>query len=800
MLVSLNWLKEFVDTDKNAEGIADILTMGGMEVEAITHLGKTLSQIQIAKIVEVTAHPHDAKLHVTKIDLGDRKVSVVCGAPNVAPGQITAFAGLGVKLPSGISIEERQIKGIPSPGMLCSEKELSIGDDESGILVFDEDLPLGKPLSSALPYLEDYILETSVTPNRGDCLSILGVAREVAALLDIEWKKPVFQIHESNTDINHKIRIELPDPDLCLRYVARLVEGVSLGKSSLEARIKLLRAGVRPISNVVDVTNLVLLECGQPLHAFDYELLEDQKIVVKRSRPGDLFTTLDGIERTLPNDSLMIMDGRRSVALAGIMGGANSEINDSTQNVLIESACFEPFGIRRTSKSLGLSTEASYRFERGVDPEGSLWAASRCAFLMQKYARGAIARGVADSYPSPIVRKPVSVRSHKVNTLLGTKLETAEIAGLLERLNIDTEQSRPEDAIMCSPPSWRWDLDREVDMAEEVARMMGIQNISVTMPKLNTAPDHTRQRHDMVRKSAELMDTSGFTEIITMSFISSEAFREFDLSSSEGFALMNPLSEDAVVMRSSLVPGLLTVMKRNANFRNDNLKLYEIGRTFTPINGADLPQEDLKLSFLAVGSRNPFLWNLPKDELIDFYDAKGALETLLEGFDILDVEYVPSEKAFLHPGKSADVWVNDRNIGYLGELSPINARRHELDQAVYICEVMLEPIFAKAHGERVFRAIPRYPYIERDLSIIVEEKVSGAMIKRLISHLGRDIISSVNLFDLYRGESIPKGRQSMAFRIRYQSENRTLTDEEVQEIHSHILEALSTQFGASTRE
>lgn len=472
MLVSLNWLKEFVDIDQSASDVAEALTMGGIEVEAVTHVGKELSRILTAKVEEITDHPSASKLHLVKIDLGGRGLTVVCGAPNVEVGQIVPYAGPGVTLPSGDAIEEREVRGITSAGMLCSEKELVLGDDASGLLVLDPNLKVGIPLTEALPFIEDFILETSVTPNRGDCLSVLGTARDLAALLGKSWKIPEYALEESDREIHDKIAIEVPDYDLCPRYVARMVEGVKIAPSPLEVRVRLSRSGVRPISNVVDVTNLVLLELGQPLHAFDCDLLEDRKIVVRRCDPDEVFTTLDGQERKLPKDTLMIRDGKRSVALAGVMGGLNSEISDSTTNVLIESACFEPFGIRRSSKTLGLSTEASYRFERGIDPEGSFLAARRCAYLVKKYAGGSIARGCVDVYPVPIERRPVVVRPAKVNNLLGIKLQAEEMELHLGKLAIEVRKSGNDDqALVCTPPPWRWDLEREVDMAEEVARV-----------------------------------------------------------------------------------------------------------------------------------------------------------------------------------------------------------------------------------------------------------------------------------------------------------------------------------------
>lgn len=803
MLVSLNWLKEFVDIEESAEEIADLLTMGGIEVEGITYFGDGLDKVFTAQIKEISPHPSADRLRLARLSLGDRDVEVVCGAPNIQVGQIVPYAAAGAVLPSGLELIEREIKGVRSAGMLCSEKELNLGEDASGILVFESDTPIGVPLVDALPFVKDAILETSVTPNRGDWLSILGTAREVAALLGRPWRTPEFQLPEGSVHIKDRARIDVPDNDLCPRYVATMVEGVHIGPSPFKVRLRLARSGVRAISNVVDATNLILMECGQPLHAFDFALLEEGRIVVKRCEPGETFVTLDGQERKLPPNALMIRDGKRSVALAGIMGGLNSEINDATTTVLIESACFERFGIRRTAKALGMGTEASFRFERGIDPEGSLWAARRTAYVIQQMAGGTILAGHLDEYKVPITRPEVRVRPAKMNNLLGLSLSTQQMCSYLERLGLTCRQEETTDAsFVVEPPSWRWDVEREVDVAEEVARIHGFQNVPECMPSYVSATDKTRENHHWVQRVADLMNSSGFSEIITMSFVSAGAAREFipNLSEPAVLPLMNPLIEDYAVMRTSLLPGLLAAMKRNASFRSQDLKLYEIGRTFTPVSGQELPREDLRLGGLATGARYPVLWNMTKDEQVDFYDVKGALENLLEGLGVTDVSFEPSRVTFLHPGKSADLIVEGQNIGFVGELAPYKTREHDLAGNTYIFEILLEPLLIRSCKETVFRPIPRYPYIERDLSVIIEEKYSWDEIKQLISRLGHDIITSVVLFDIYRGESIPEGCQSVAFRLRYQSENRTLTDEEVQTVHSLVASVLKRELGAAMRE
>jgi len=814
MLVSFKWLKEFVEIDRSAEEVADLLTMAGIEVESVTRVGDGLEKVLTARIEEILPHPSTGKLHLARLRLDRREVTVVCGAPNTAVGQTVPYAPPGAVLPSGMEIAEREIRGVVSPGMICSEKELGLGEDASGIMVIDWPVQIGVPLTDALPDAADSILEVSVTPNRGDCLSILGIAREVAALTGRTCNPPTFALHEDSTGIHDRFRITVPDADLCPRYAARLVQGVTIGPSPLQIRLRLARSGVRPISNVVDVTNYVLLECGQPLHAFDCALLKNNEIIVRRCDPGEVFVTLDGSERKLPENALTIRDGKRSVALAGIMGGLNSEIHEGTSAVLIESACFERFGVRRTAKALGMSTEASFRFERGVDPEGSLWAAHRAAYLMRELAGGNIMAGFIDVYPEAIPRPAVRVRTDRVNALLGLNLTADEMETYMARLGVTAARGDAAGEVLtCSPPSWRWDLEREVDFAEEVARIHGFQNIPLSMPSYVSAPDRTLEDRKQITGVATAMNASGFTEIITMSFVSGESAREFVKTPNTGgeLALLNPLTEDYAVMRTSLIPGLLATLKRNMNFRCEDLKLYELGKTFTALAGEDLPREDLRLGIIASGRRFPEVWHFHRGEVnelgkievgpqVDFYDLKGALENVLEGLGVADAQFVPAEEPFLHPGKSATVLVGGQNIGYIGELSPGKVRELDLPRPVQMGEIRLEPLFVQSRKERVFRPIPRYPFIERDLSLIVERNCSGDNIKHLISRLGHDIISSVILFDLYRGESIPEGSQSVAFRIRYQAEDRTLTDEEVNEVHARVVETLAKELGATLRE
>jgi phenylalanyl-tRNA synthetase beta chain len=801
MLVSFNWLKEFVEIERSAAEVAELLTMGGMEVEGLSRKGAELSSILTARIEEITPHPSADRLQLARVRLHDREETVVCGAPNIAVGRIVPYAAPGAVLPGGQRIEAAEVRGVRSAGMLCSERELDLTDDHSGIMQLENSVAIGVPLTEVLPFVDDYVLETSVTPNRGDCLSMVGTAREVAALSDKPWKRPDLASEVSDSPIQERISLEVPDSDLCPRYVATMVEGLTIGPSPLPVRVRLHRAGMRPISNVVDATNLILLECGQPLHAFDWSLLRGRKIVVRRCDPGESFVTLDGENRKLPDHTLMIRDAERSVALAGIMGGLNSEINEHTESVLIESACFEPFGVRRTAKALGMSTEASFRFERGVDPEGTLWAALRAAQLIQQTAGGRVLRGHLDAYPRPIERPAVTVRTRKVNGLLGVKLTKNQIRSLLKRLDMEVHDGGRESCSV-TPPSWRWDLPREVDMIEEVARVYGFQNIPVSMVRYESAPDRSRVERRALRRVARVFASTGFTEIISMSFVPKQAAWEFfaDADQTGPLGLMNPLTEDISHMRTSLLPGLLAAARRNVSFRNEDLRLFELGRVFEPTPGQELPRERHVVAGVATGARYPALWHFQRGGLdvagkitqnprVDFYDVKGALENLFEALGIGDISFVPSSRSYLHAGKSADVLLDGEPIGFAGQLTPAKCREHGLEEHTQLFEILLEPLLVRSRKEKAFRPIPRYPYI-----------VSGDTIKRLISRLGHDIIVSVNLFDLYRGESIPIGYQSMAFRIRYQSPERTLTDEEVETVHSQVASMLAEEVGASMRE
>ncbi|MGC8658562.1 MAG: phenylalanine--tRNA ligase subunit beta [Desulfomonilaceae bacterium] len=814
MLVSLNWLKEFVDINITPNEVAEVLTMGGIEIESLNRVGSELKSCFTAKIENVYAHPKSDKLKLVDINIGSRTETVVCGAPNVRAGLVVAYAPDGANLASGIKVSRLTIKGVESRGMLCSEKELGLGEDASGLLVFDRATPVGVPLTEAFPDVEDVILEVSITPNRGDCLSILGVAREIAALTGVSVRMPQFAVLESDQKAKDHLVIEVPDYDLCPRYVARIIENVQVRPSPFSTRLRLYRGGVRPISNIVDATNYVLMECGQPLHAFDYFSLDGQKIVVRRCLPGEIFQTLDKSERRLPPDSLMICDGSKSVALAGIMGGLNSEIVDTTNKVVIESACFERFGIRRTAKALGMSTEASFRFERGIDPEGCVWAANRVSTLIQQWAGGHIYSGTIDVYPERIVRNTVRLRKSKIARTLGLDVSFQDSKAYLEGLGIVVRGVDGNgETLECTAPSWRWDLEREIDYVEEIARVHGFQNIPATMPLCRAEPDRTKRNFNLVNRVRDLMAASGFTEIITMSFIPGASADPFkgNPEKEPDLALLNPLTEDFAVMRRSLLPGVMGALKRNLNFKNENLRLYEIGRAFVPVSGSETPIEELRLTGAACGLRHPDLWHFSRGEIdilgkvevrpeVDFFDIKGALENILEGLGLDEVQFIPSSRPFLHPGKSAELLVNDLQIGYLGELSPEKTREIGLSKKVQIFDIFLEPIFVQSRKDKVFRPIPRYPFIERDISIIVETNCSEDKIKLLISRLGHDIINLVILFDLYRGESIPEGHKSMAFRIRYQAEDRTLTDAEVQEVHSRVVETLIRELNATVRE
>ena len=802
MKVSLNWIKDYVDIPMGVNDLVGLLTMAGLEVEEATAMGRGFEKVVVAELLSIRKHPNADKLLLVQAKTDQAKFSIVCGAKNIREGQKVPLALVGAKLPNGVEIKKSKIRGELSEGMLCSEIELGLGADATGIMILSPDLPLGANLGEALG-LKDTVLDISITPNRPDCLCVIGVAREIAALTHQKVKYPPLTLSEEGKDIHQMTSVTVMDPDLCPRYVARVIEGVKIGPSPFWMSNRLEKVGVRSISNVVDVTNYVMIEYGQPLHAFDFGFLEEGRIVVRRATKGEQFVTLDGVRRTLDQEMLMICDGVKPVAIAGVMGGLNSEIKEDTKLVLLESAYFSPAGNRRTSKQLGLETEAAYRFGRGIDYGGCLAAADRAAQLIHELAGGKVVEGVIDVYPTPIQPKPIRLSVQKIRQVLGTEVPAPKVTAYLKGLELNLEE-KERDTLMVTPPSYRGDLEREIDLIEEVARLDGYEKIPVTLPQGPPSPEVGNRALLLESKTLDLLIHHGYHEVITYSFTSPTSWDFLGLPLEDPrrahLRILNPLTEDFSVLRTSLIPGLLEVARYNQSRKNSNLKLFELKKIFLPREGEKLPMEVKYLAGLALGlDGDPHWASVPR--AVDFYDVKGCIEDLLEVLQIKGVKFTRVEDIpYLHPGKSSRILMGGETVGVIGEIHPQVLAHYDLPGRGYLFEIDFEQLIKGAGEGKRFRPLPKFPAVYRDLSMVVDEAVEVAEVTEAIRTLQQPFIDEVSIFDVYQGAPIPKGKKGISYRIRFQAGDRTLTDEEVNRYHQQIIFQLMEIFKAELRQ
>lgn len=806
MLVSLEWLKEYVDFDLSPQDLAEALTMVGLEVEEIINTSiEGLDKVVVGKIIDCKPHPNANKLSLCLVDKGSGDtVSVVCGAPNARKGLLSPLALVGAELPDGFKIEVAKIRGEESYGMLCSEKELKLGNDADGIMELPNDFIPGTPIVSALG-LNDVIFNIELTSNRSDCLSIMGIAREVSAITGNPLKKPKITFSEANTKASDLTSVTISAPDLCRRYAARLVLGAKIAPSPFWMRRRLESVGLRAINNVVDVTNYVLMELGHPLHAFDFEKLSGKRIIVRRARPKEYITTLDEIERTLTPDMLVIADAEKPVAVAGVMGGLGSDVTDETTNIFIESAYFNPVSISKTSKSLGMHTEASHRFERGTDIEGLITALNRTAQLIQKLAGGDICRGIVDTYPVPYEKIEVKLRPKRANSILGTDLEPKDMARLLE--SIEFKVRNDNDDLLVTVPSFRPDVSREIDLIEEIARLYGYDNIPVTMPASEIPYESDLESLNEKKilykeKVRNALNACGLTEVLNYSFHDPSAFDRLELEADSMFRnaliLRNPISENQSVIRTTLIPGLLSNISYNLNRRTNDIRIFEIGRVFHPREGKKQPDEPEYISGAITGQFNSKIWN-QQTRSVDFYDIKGAIESILEVFGIKNYTFSTTSKPPFLNGRCAEVIIENKTLGIFGEIRRSVLDKHDIDQDVYAFELEFDKLLKYA-SFATFQQLPIYPSVYRDVSLVLDFNVLHSDIEEAIRSIGGKLILSVNLFDVYKGKQIPENKKSLAYAIEYYSPDRTLTDEEVDEIHERIINGLNQKFGAELRK
>jgi phenylalanyl-tRNA synthetase beta chain len=805
MKISLNWLKSYVPIQMDVDGLADALTMTGLEVEASYDRYDYLKTVVVGRVVSISAHPDSAKLQCCVVDSGNARVPVVCGAPNVHVNCLAALALPGTQLPDGTVIQACTIRGADSAGMLCSEGELGLGPDRSGIMILQEDAlasaAVGQPLALALG-LSDRVLEIGLTPNRSDCLSMIGIAREVAAIQKTALSYPEIRLPEGKGDIRQMASVSILAPEHCPRYAARILTGATVGPSPHWLCDRLISVGIRPINNVVDITNFVMMETGQPLHAFDFDRLAGHRIVVRTAVSGELFTTLDHKSRALTADMLIICDGEKPVAIAGVMGGHNSEIEPSTQSILIESACFDPTSIRKTSKYFGLNTDASHRFERGVDPEGTVFALDRAAALMADICGGALVAGIIDERPVVREQKPIVLSAKDANRLLGTEIESAVMDGMLESIGFTVEPLDPDQRKVL-PPSYRVDVSRPVDLVEEIARLSGYDRIPTTFPVISEGSTRSFPSQNPREKILQLMTGFGFSETITYSFVHPQSCTYLRLESGDprtrALSVLNPLSEDQGIMRTSLVPGILETAYRNISQQSRNLKLFEIGNVFFS-NGQDvLPDEVEMLSGLWTGARQEASWHAP-DTGCDFFDLKGVVEALLAALHIQDIRFSRDAALscpYLKPGHSAGIQCGRQAVGYIGQVHPETLGYFNIKQPVYVFEIDIRKLFASVPNVHQAAAIPRFPAVARDMTLILSKSLESGSIIEMVQEMRNPLVERVMLFDVFEGGHLPLDKKSLSFRLIYRSADGTLEDEAVNTLHKSISDKLIQEFDAA---
>jgi phenylalanyl-tRNA synthetase beta chain len=802
--VSLKWLREYVNIPVAPQELAARLTLAGLAVEGIHRPGVDIQNIYTGQIIKIEPHPNADKLVICKIALDEREpLQIVTGAPNVREGQVVAVAVEGASLAGGMIIKRARFRGVESRGMLCSGQELGLdpktlpADQAYGIIILPSDTPAGLDVRSLLG-LDDIILELELTPNRGDCLSMIGVAREVAALLHQPLNFNQLQVTEFPEHIEKRARVDILNPGLCRRYVARLLTNIKIGPSPLWMQERLRAAGVRPISNVVDVTNYVMMELGQPLHAFDYDTLREGRIIVRQAQEGETLISLDGTGRQLNRGMLIIADADRPVAIAGIMGGLETEVTDKTTSVLMESAYFDPISIRRTSRVLGLRSESSTRFEKGIDIEGCLRAADRAAQLLQQIQGANVLKGAIDNYPVHEAPRKISLRPARINYILGAEIPKEETVDILSRLQFHVQDTGEE--LLVNVPSWRVDVHLEIDLIEEVARLYGYNRIPGVLPTGLTTLGTRTPEQLLEEQIKDILVGCGLTEVVTYSFTGPEVSDLFKLPPDSPLRrtvkLQNPLSEEHSVMRTWLLPGLVEVLRCNYNRQVRSGAVFEIGRVFSPRPG--LPEERPLLAAAAMGEVAGG-WNR-KAMTMDYYFLEGVLETLFNNIGISDPCFEPEhDNPGFHPGRTARVIAGQEELGVLGELHPDVLENLDLPVRVVVFELDLRKMASLAKGPKKHLSLPRFPGVERDIALLVPKEVPAGKVLNMIRQAGGKMLRWAHLFDVYEGEQVRTGCRSLAFALKFQADDRTLTDEEVAKRLEEVSSILVEKLGAELR-
>lgn len=799
MKASIEWLKEYSDIDVIPEELGDILTMSGSKVEGIERKGNDIKNVVVGKILEIEKHPDSDHLIITKVDVGTEILQIVTGANNVKVGDIIPIAKDGSELPGGVKIKKGKLRGADSCGMMCSIGELGLeladypGQIENGIMILDKSLEkrLGENIVDVLNLRED-IIEFEITPNRPDCLSIEGLGRETAVSLGKQFKNPRKNLTEEIEDKKEieGLKVDIKAPDLCYRYIARVVKNVKIGPSP-EWMVRRIKAcGMRSINNIVDITNYVMLEMGQPMHAFDIESIAGKHITVRRAKKGEKITTLDEVERELNENNLVIADDEKAVAIAGVMGGLNSEIEENTKTVVFESAVFYGGSVRKTAKQVGLRTESSSRFEKGLSPENALRAVNRAVELVELLGAGQKVEGKIDVYPTKQKRNQILFQPEKINALLGTRLTREEMVKILENLEIKIEND------MAVIPYFRMDLESTADLAEEIARFYGYDKLETTLMKAETTIGLKNKEQKIVDKIKETLVNSGLSEIYTYGFISLEDLKKSNISEElikTAITIQNPLSDDYKLMRPTTVPSMMQILANNVNKKNQEVKLFDISRNYKNINGeVEKGEVPLQEEILTIGMYG---------QGIDFYVLKGMIENVLEAIGVNRYDIVKErENESYHPGRCANLKVGIDIIATIGEVHPEVLDNYGIGKRAYLAEVNVTKLVKYAKQNKKYVEVPKFPAVERDIAIVVPEEVQVGEIEKIIAKKGKKLLEKVQLFDIYRDSKIGENKKSVAYSLSFRDKNRTLNDEEIDSTMHNIVAELEKVIGAEMRK
>lgn len=800
MRVSLEWLKRYVEVDISPQELAEKLTMSGLSVEGVEYLGEDIRQVIVGVITELAPHPDAEKLNVAKVDVGEgAELVMVSGAGNLFSGAKVPVALAGATLPGGVQIEDADFRGVSSQGMLCSEEELGLAAHSDGIMILGDDAPVGGDIVEYLG-LKDVVLDIELTANRPDCYSIIGVAREVSAVLGRPISYPHIEFSEAGQSTQDLLTVKVEAADLCPRYMAKVVTGVKVGPSPLWLKKYLASAGMRSINNVVDITNYVLLEQNQPLHAFDFDKLQGHQLVIRRGGQDERLVTLDEADRALSNETLVIADHNRPVCIAGVMGGANSEVDEATTTVVLESAWFDQVSIRRTGRTLGLRSEASARFERGVNPEGLPTALRRAAQLMVELCDGQALQGEIDVYPNPIAPTVVMLREEKVNGLLGTDFSSDRIEETLARLPEFIVDRTGPGKWRVGVPFYRRDISLEADLIEEIARLVGYERIPATLPVAPEVVGLLSPEQERIEAIRNGLVGGGLSEVITYSLTNETAYKRLGLEEllTKRVDLSVPLSEDYKFMRLSMLPSMVEVLSFNYNRGHRDLGIFEVGRTYLAQPG-ELPLQDQVLGLALMGNATEPAW-YAKARPYDVYDLKGYFELVCEILHLTEASFEPlGDVAPYHPGRSGALKWKDQIVGTFGQLHPSIAQEIGFVSPVVLGEINLTSVIDKDEPVLKFKALPKFPGSRKDIAIVLADEISAERVSGAVRALAGEYLEEMRLFDLYTGSQIGSGKKSLAFSLLLRHPERTLTDKEIGQILSDIASGLKEQLGAELR-